>query len=632
MAEDEIPPEVKKDLLKEGWTQPEAKTSKVPANKTSKVPTEMPATAPKNYVCEICSKPFDTPRALTGHMSVHSKKSLEPTEAELPEEYLDEQETLGRIIAEATPTRKRKAIVRMVSRHLGNKRESVETLMEALRLADIPVHLRNLIVGNWASHMDIPDIEDVLDPEKKEEKKKAEEKKTEEDEEKEKEKTSVDPVKEVFKKYRVQKAERLEDKMDAKAIAEMEKEMGGGKEEDGEEKHTLIVDGVSLSVTPEQMLAWKRFQLEEKKAEEEREERKAERKRQDEERRQRESELKAHNGDGLVEWVIGEGNNTKTVKVRPETIPLLIQSQGVKEVKNPHGSPPSKEEVMQMVENLFDARSKKITTEDVQRIVRDETSKFQVGLTKDDLDYLKAKDQYRLEERKLDDKSKSRDEFAKIARSATSQVGQILARTLTESGAITGTPTKGIADQTGTVIQVACPGCGAAITSPITENMIQCSQCGRQYTVERPPDETLPPPTPAPVAAHKTLPVETPEKPVHVKPEEEFTPKEKERIQRSMEDAKAGRITPLEPSEPTTDIKKIAENLAVGEGVKYLEELLKKEGKLVEKKPRPKITSNICPIAGCGKKCKSKVGVGLHIDEVHPEYVLGIKKQSKVIK
>jgi len=70
------------------------------------------------------------------------------------DELLDEQQTLEKIITEATLTKKCPAIVRMVGRHMGNKKESVETLAEALRLADIPVSQRKLILKNWAAHLD----------------------------------------------------------------------------------------------------------------------------------------------------------------------------------------------------------------------------------------------------------------------------------------------------------------------------------------------------------------------------------------------------------------------------------------------------------------------------------------------
>ncbi|GAG97433.1 unnamed protein product, partial [marine sediment metagenome] len=65
------------------------------------------------------------------------------------------------------------------------------------------------------------------------------------------------------------------------------------------------------------------------------------------------------------------------------------------------------------------------------------------------------------------------------------------------------------------------------------------------------------------------------------------------------------------------DVEKIAENIAIGEATDKLEEELKKKKELpVEKKPWPKIDSNICPI--CNKKCKGTRGVAVHITTVHP--------------
>jgi len=110
-------------------------------------------------------------------------------------------------------------------------------------------------------------------------------------------------------------------------------------------------DGVMLHLTPAEFLEWTKFEEEQRIAEKEREERKAERKRQEEERkrqeeerseerkrqeeerRQREAELETQ--EELVECVIGEGSTAKTIMVRPETVPFLIQAQSKKDYK-PH--------------------------------------------------------------------------------------------------------------------------------------------------------------------------------------------------------------------------------------------------------------------------------------------------------
>lgn len=246
--------------------------------------------------------------------STEGEKVKKPITHE-PDEYLDEQEILEKIIAEATKTTKRPAIVRMVRRHLGDKKESVETLAEALRIADIPPSQRNLILRNWATHMDIPDIDEILKIEKSEEKivekKKEEEKELKSTIEEEMERSVKDEVR-ALNLLRLRKERRT-----------LERDLEEPKKEAEAEKLTHIVDGVSLKVTPQEMLAWKRWETEQKKIEEEREERKEERK-----RRETEKEEKGRrNDDELVEWIV-DGN--KVIKVRPETIPMLVMQQSQK--------------------------------------------------------------------------------------------------------------------------------------------------------------------------------------------------------------------------------------------------------------------------------------------------------------
>jgi len=243
--------------------------------------------------------------------SGEDKKIKEPI-TQVPDEYLDEAETLDKIIAEATLSKKRPAIVRMVSRHLGDKKDSIQSLSEALRLADIPVSQRNLILKNWAAHMDIADIEDVLEADKKEEK--APEKKKEDEKEF---KTAIEDEMERTIKDEMRTLNLLRLRKERKLL---ERELEEPKKEPEPEKLTHIVDGVSLTVTPQEMLAWKRWEAEQKKMEEEREERKEERKR-------REEEKKPSKSEELVEWPI-DGN--KVIKVRPETVPMLIMQQSQK--------------------------------------------------------------------------------------------------------------------------------------------------------------------------------------------------------------------------------------------------------------------------------------------------------------
>ncbi len=283
-----------------------------------------------------CPK-YEKSRASVDKMLGDQKKEIIPEKKLGDDEYLDEMEILDKIIAETTTSIKRPAIVRMVRRHMGNKEESIKVLADGLRIADIPVNTRNLIVKNWAAHLEYPDVDELLDKEKREEKKK-----TSDEEDKEKKKDAFDAVdKEIDKmledEMRYTKLVRL--RKERKLLEQELAEPPSKKEE--EEKIDYVVEGVTLRVTPQQMLAYKRWELEQKKLEEEREERKEERKRQEDERLSRYEDQKSRKDEDSVEWVIGEKGNTKTIKVRPETIPLLIQAQKgggdsdeVKELRN----------------------------------------------------------------------------------------------------------------------------------------------------------------------------------------------------------------------------------------------------------------------------------------------------------
>jgi len=446
------------------------------------------------------------------------------------------------------------------------------------------------------------------------------------------EKTPVDPIEEVLKRHRVRRAERLEKMMNDKEIADVEREISGGEEGEEEKKHTLIVDGVSLKLTTEEMLSWKHYLAEEKRAEEEREERKAERKaeekkaederkQQEAERQRLDAERRSQNDGGLIEWVVGEGNNTRIIKVRPETIPLLMAQGSRNPSQNDGGL--SREEVAQMVERSFEAKTKHMTTDDVEKIVQ-RSMGDRVALTKDDLRYMEARDNLHLEEKKLDESGKTRDVISDAIRDGFGHAGRIISRMMTEEGGGTGMPVDGYSDQAGNMMQVACPGCNTVITAPIGSQMVVCPGCKKRWVVEQPGHEQF---------GYEQIPPKAEEKP----PVDEFVPREKEVIQKSLEDAKEGRIEPLEPAtsepeiiskpttatpevthEPTTDasadVEKIAENIAIGEGVKKLEEEVKKESS-VEKKP---VRLKRCPV--CKKPFKNRRAVASHITKKHPEY------------
>jgi hypothetical protein len=239
------------------------------------------------------------------------------TAADIPgegDDNLDESGVLDTIIAEASKTAKRPSIVRMVRRHLGDKEDSIKTLAEALRLADIPHTQRSLILKNWATYKEIPDIEELLESDKKEEKKKTTEEKDKE------EKVVKDAIEDEMERS-------IKDEMRALNLLRLrrerkllEREMEEPKKEEKNDKIPYIHQGVQLMVTPEQMMSWERWKVEQKKLDEEREE-----------RRLGLTEKVKRSDNELVEWVVGEGSNTRTIKIRPETLPLLIQSQSKKD-------------------------------------------------------------------------------------------------------------------------------------------------------------------------------------------------------------------------------------------------------------------------------------------------------------
>jgi len=393
--------------------------------------------------------------------------------------------------------------------------------------------------------------------------------------EKEKEKSSVDPLKEVRKRHRARKAEYLENLMDKKEMADMERELDGGKEDEEmkrlrEENRRLREDNGHQN-NPNNELRERIVKLED------------DIRRRDEERMQRlEDELKA-------------ARNTPPPQQNPGSM--------------------SREEVMQMISQNIDVRNKTLSRADLERYV-DQRMNDRSALTKGDLTYLEARDKLHLEEKKLDESGKTRDVIASSIRDGFGHAGKIVGRMMTGEGeAGGGTPVSGYSNQEGNMVQMPCPkdlgGCGAVMTAPINSPLITCITCGKRWEVGNPVQQ------------------------------QEFTSKKKEEIEPSEPTTAGG------TSESTTDagVEKIAENIAIGEGVeKAEEELRKKELDLqqrheenerkredalkkaeetikessVEKKPWPEVDSNICPI--CNKKCKGKRGVGLHIVEMHPEY------------
>lgn len=282
------------------------------------------------HECKYCGEPHPDKPALMRHSKICPKKPVPETAQARStklsdEERLDAEEMLDKIILEASLTKKRGAIVRMVARTIGKDRESIRALNDSLRIGGIIPSQRDLILRNWAEYIEVEDYEEILKKDKKLEKEE------EEDKGDDKKKTPIEKLKEGVKKAYEGELEQLEIMRVRKQIANMERELSGEGKKEGEEKKLIhIIDGASLNVTPQEKMAWMKYEDDRKKQEEEREDRKEERKQREEDRRKREDELKTHKGDELVEWVLGEGKEAKTIKVRPETIPMLIQSQGKK--------------------------------------------------------------------------------------------------------------------------------------------------------------------------------------------------------------------------------------------------------------------------------------------------------------
>lgn len=625
--EEELPPEVKKDLIKEGWTPPEGapetmgagegqtpnEASEAPQQASdkqikqedkeyteeetkqdlAKIPTETPTKAPaeqKKFVCDICGKGFDTKRALTGHMQVHSRKHKPEEEIKekvekkplVPYAEMGEPEDFLRGFLEGYEFKDkfidllcRRVVLREELPHpndlaadlLSMEGSGVKSARNASAIAEDYAYAYKKYVGEMREQNRPHTIGYDTRP-------------------------SESPrypggIPYDSNRYTYKDHERPR----GRGISVREPQRDREEEERRPDRYDM-----DQPVTMKDLLLWQREQ-------------ELQRLREDDGGRRRGNEEEPSWIRDRVEKLEDE------IRRRDEERMQRLED----ELKAARNTPPpagvSRDEVANMVEGIFDAHSKKLTAEDVQRIIRDQTADFRVGLTKDDLEYLKAKDQFRLDERKLDEKGKTRDELAKIARGGFSQIGQIVARTLTETGATTGVPTKGVADQTGNILQVSCPGCGAAITAPIIENMIQCPQCGRSYTVERPPYETLPP---APIPPKEEAPIEAG---FTVEPPPEQPPKPVEKPVETPELPEVPLSTGVhqfpEPQEP--EIEEPGEPIPA-ERMEEIMEMQRKELETppVEKKPMPPITGKECPI--CGKKLKNRRGVKLHITEVHPEY------------
>ena len=222
---------------------------------------------------------------------VVSKKTRSVTRKEkkgFDSDLLDESEVLDRIISEVTSNHKRPGIVRMVEPYLCYPRKGLDVLAEALDLTEIKLSEKKLILRNWADHVGIEDISKYIDVKKKED-----EVDTGGAIDKEMEKMMKDEIRQL-KLLRMRKYRRMLEQ-------ELQEPKPESKKEE-EEKQTMIVDGVFLKVTLQEMLAWKRYLSQEKERQEERElRREAEERRREElteeEQRKKDEERREYHQD-----------------------------------------------------------------------------------------------------------------------------------------------------------------------------------------------------------------------------------------------------------------------------------------------------------------------------------------------
>lgn len=239
------------------------------------------------------------------------------------ESMLDLSEVLERIIKEVSQSKKTPGVIRMVENYLDDPKKSFKVLAQALSIADYKPSERKLILQNWAAYLKLEDVNKLIEStgqdedQKKEEKKKEEEIDTGDAIDKEMEKMMKDELRQL-QLLRIKKDRRTLEK-------ELEEPKSEPKTE--EEKHVLVVDGATLKLNSQELLGWRKYLSEEKEKQEEKELRRAEQKTKDEERRAeqkiKDEERLKKRDDDTVEWPIGD----KVIKVRPETIPMLVMQQ-----------------------------------------------------------------------------------------------------------------------------------------------------------------------------------------------------------------------------------------------------------------------------------------------------------------
>jgi len=145
----------------------------------------------------------------------------------------------------------------------------------------------------------------------------------------------------------------------------------------------------------------------------------------------------------------------------------------------------TRDEIEEMVRRTIEEYKGRLTPEDVKRIIEEELKKLDIRLSKEDREYLIAKEKLQLEREKLQQEGKTKEMVANAIRTGLSGIGEAIARTLIEaSGSERTYEVTGM--QEGEIWRVKCPNCNSLITAPIGNKIITCPRCGMNYTVEIP--------------------------------------------------------------------------------------------------------------------------------------------------
>lgn len=256
---------------------------------------------------EKAVKEDDKEKHWSGHISNESIPNL--------------SEVLERIIREVSQNKKIPGVLRHVKNYLDNPRRSFDELANIMAMADFPPMDRKVILKNWATYLKLDDADKLIEREGKDEDQKKEEKKKEDEVDTG---DAIDKELERSTKAVMRDLQLLRLRKERKMLEQELQEPKPEPKKEEEEKLIHIVNGVTLKVTPQEKLAWMKYESEEKEKQEERERRREEQKMKDDERYKRKD-------DDTVEWPIGD----KVIKVRPETIPMLVMQQSQKKEENP---------------------------------------------------------------------------------------------------------------------------------------------------------------------------------------------------------------------------------------------------------------------------------------------------------